>query len=94
MIFVLIIGALTGYAAFRQKGSSFGMWWNLYLGIAGATFATIATVYLYYTHSYIKQFSIGFNFYSIAIDIIGSLLFLSAARFYHKTNFFKQPKFR
>lgn len=80
---VIICGALIGFIASKVRGSGFGLWWDVYLGIAGAAFASCIMISGYFMNVFPMRDVMGMNLYSIGIDITGALALIYAARFYH-----------
>jgi len=82
---VIIYGAIIGFIASKIWGSSFGLWWDIYLGVAGATFASCLIISAYFMKVLTNRDIVGMNLYSITVDIIGALILIYTARFYRET---------
>lgn len=87
---VIIIGAMVGFMASKVRGSGFGLWWDVYLGVAGSTLASSIMIYGYFMNILPKQNVIGMNLYSIAIDITGAVVLIYIAWFYNKASSVRQ----
>jgi uncharacterized membrane protein YeaQ/YmgE (transglycosylase-associated protein family) len=87
---VIIIGAVVGFVASKIRGSGFGLLWDVYLGIAGAIFASLTMIYAYFMNIMSKPFVLGMNSYSIAIGIAGALALIYIAWLYNKAGSARQ----
>jgi uncharacterized membrane protein YeaQ/YmgE (transglycosylase-associated protein family) len=86
MAIVIIFGGLIGLIASYVKSLGLGLLWAVYLGTAGSIFASLITIYGYLINFFAERNILGMNFNSIAVDVIGAIMFISAARFYNKPN--------
>jgi len=87
---VIFYGALVGLIAFKVRGSGFGLWWDIYLGVAGSAFASLMMISGYFLNVFAARDVMGMNLYSITVDITGALALIYAARFYHGAIHFGQ----
>ncbi len=83
---IIIFGTAGGFIAHYFLGSKFGLWRNICLGVAGATFASVVVTLSYMTNLISKRDIIGINSYSIAIEIIGAIIFIYGGWFYKTIN--------
>lgn len=82
VIFIIIFGAVVGLIAFKVRGSGFGLWWDIYLGVAGSAFASSIMMLGYLVNVVPRQSVIGINFYSSIIGITGAIALIYAVWFY------------
>jgi uncharacterized membrane protein YeaQ/YmgE (transglycosylase-associated protein family) len=87
---VIICGAVVGFTASKLQGSGFGLWWDIYLGIAGATAASLIMIYAYFMNFFATRDVVGMNLFSIVVDIAGAMMLIYAAQFYHRISLIKQ----
>jgi len=87
---VIICGVLVGFIASKVRGSGFGLWWDIYLGVAGSAFASCLMISGYFLNIFANRDVVGINLYSIMVSITGALALIYAARFYHGAIHFGQ----
>ena len=81
---VVIFGAVVGLICFGIKGSGFGMWWDIMLGIAGSIIGSFIMTAAYVFNQFGKADNIGLNWYSMAVGIVGALVVIYGAWFYNR----------
>ncbi len=75
-ILVIIIGAVVGFIVSKIRGSGFGLWKSIVLGIAGSAFASSIMFFGYVMNYFPWRNIVGINFFSISVDITGALIFM------------------
>jgi uncharacterized membrane protein YeaQ/YmgE (transglycosylase-associated protein family) len=81
--FIIIYGAAVGFIASKVRGSGFGLWWDVYLGVAGSAFASCLMISGYFLNVFANREIAGMNLYSIMVGVTGALALIYAARLYH-----------
>lgn len=84
VLFVIIFGVAIGFIASKIKGSGFGLWWDIYLGITGAAFARCIMIIAYFMGVTINRDVIGMNLNSVIVDIVGAFTLIYTAKFFHE----------
>lgn len=77
---------MVGFITSKVRGSGFGMGWDIYLGIAGSTFASLIMIYAYFMNMLPMRDVLGMNLFSIAVDIAGALALIYSAWFLKRSN--------
>jgi len=89
--FLIIIGITIGFIASKIRGPGVGLWWGIYLGVAGSAFIGCVTVFAYFVNVLPRQDAMGVNLFSIAANTAGATVFIGASRFYKKIiNYYNQ----
>lgn len=83
---VIIFGAMVGFIASKVRGSGFGLWWDVYLGIAGSIIASFIMTAAYLLNNIGKADVIGLNWYSMSIGTIGAVTVIYGAWLYNRAN--------
>lgn len=76
IMLIIICGAIVGYAASRMKGSGFGLWWDIYLGVAGSALASCLMIYLYFMYNFPIRIILGLNLYAALVAVTGALVLI------------------
>lgn len=90
---VITYGVVIGFIASEVRGSGFGLWWDIYLGVAGATFASLIMVYGYFFNFFPTRDVVGLNLHSVGVDIIGALGLIYIEQLYNKINSIRQIRY-
>jgi len=88
--FIIFYGAAVGFIASKVRGSGFGLWWDIYLGVAGSIFASLLMICGYFMNVFAGREVMGINLYCITVTVTGALALIYAARFYHGAIHFGQ----
>jgi uncharacterized membrane protein YeaQ/YmgE (transglycosylase-associated protein family) len=86
ILLVLVFGAVVGFIAFAVKGSGYGLWWDIMLGIVGSIIASFVMTTAYILNRFGRADVIGFNWYSMVIGTIGALTVIYGAWLYNRAN--------
>lgn len=83
-LLVIIIGAVVGFIVSAIRGSGFGLWRSMILGIAGSAFASSIMFYGYVINYFPWRNIVEINFFSISVDITGAAIFMYLAWTYNR----------
>lgn len=83
---VVIFGAVAGFACYLTYGSGYGLWWDIILGIAGSIISSFVMVSAYLVSGFGRSDVIGFNWYSIMVEIVGALIMIYGVLLYKRAN--------
>lgn len=83
---VVVFGAVVGLICFSIKGSGFGLWWDMILGIAGSIMASFVMTAAYLVNNFGKANVIGLNWYSMTIGAVGALAMIYGVWLYNRAN--------
>jgi uncharacterized membrane protein YeaQ/YmgE (transglycosylase-associated protein family) len=83
---VVIFGAVVGLICYSIKGSGFGLWWDVILGIAGSIISSFVMTAAYLLNNVGKADVIGLNWYSVTIGTIGAVTVIYGAWLYNRAN--------
>ena len=91
--FVIVFGAAIGFIAYKIQSTGFGLWWNVYLGIAGAVLANCIMAYGYLMNFLSNRDVASLNLFGIMVDIAGAAIFIYAARFYSRAGSVRRMRY-
>lgn len=71
---IIIFGSAVGIVCFTaNKGSGYGLWWDVILGVSGSIISSFIVTVAYLFNYFGKADAIGFNWYSISVEVGGAL---------------------
>jgi hypothetical protein len=62
------------------------MWWDVILGTAGSIISSCIMTGAYLTNGFGEADVIGFNWYSITVGVVGSLMLICGVKLYKRAN--------
>lgn len=83
---VILFGAVVGFICFSIKDSGFGMWWDIILGIAGSIISSVLMTASYMLNGFGRADTVGFNWYSLSVGVIGALVMIYGAWVYKRSS--------
>lgn len=83
-LFVIIFGAVVGFAAFFIKGSGYGLLWDISLGVAGSIIASCVMAAGFLFNHFGRADVAEFSWYGITIGTVGALIMIYSVWLYKR----------